>query len=84
MFSSLSTSQLGPVRDYVKMLCQNEGLKFLVFAHHHVMLNAVAEQLHEDKATYIRIDGNTPQHDRPVWGWGVALICSFTHVIEMK
>ena len=48
------------------MLCANAGLKFLVFAHHHVMMNSIAEQLHECKVKFIRIDGNTIQPDRPV------------------
>ena len=58
--------QIGPVKEYVKMLADNHGLKFIVFAHHHVMMDGVAEQLHDNDLKYIRIDGNTEQRERPV------------------
>ncbi len=48
------------------MLCQNKGLKFLVFAFHHNMMDGIAEELHDNKMKYIRIDGNTAPQDRPV------------------
>ncbi len=48
------------------MLCQNKGLKFLVFAFHHNMMDGIAEELHDSKMKYIRIDGKTPPQDRPV------------------
>ena len=48
------------------MLCENQGLKFLVFAYHHAMMDAIQEELHDSKVNFIRIDGNTPNQDRPV------------------
>ena len=48
------------------MLCDNNGLKFIVFAYHHVMMNSLAEQLVDDDVKFIRIDGHTPMQDRPV------------------
>ncbi len=48
------------------MLCDNQGLKFIVFAFHHVMMDGVAEKLHDEKVEYIRIDGQTPPQERPV------------------
>ena len=58
--------QIGPVKEYVKMLCDNQGLKFIVFAYHHVMMDGIAEQLHDEGVQYMRIDGSTPPQDRPV------------------
>lgn len=58
--------QLGPVKEYVKMLCENAGLKILIFAYHHLMMNSIMEQLMEDNVKYIRIDGRTVPQDRPV------------------
>ncbi len=50
------------------LLCENPALKFLVFAHHHIMMNSLAEQLMDDHVPFIRIDGNTLMQDRPVRG----------------
>jgi len=58
--------QLGPVKDYVKMLSENADVKFIVFAHHRVMLDSITEQLVNDNVTFIRIDGSTLAVDRPV------------------
>lgn len=63
---SFCLPQLGPVKEYVKMLCENQGLKFIVFAFHHVMMDAIAEELHDSKVDFIRIDGHTPNQERPV------------------
>ncbi len=48
------------------MLVENEGLKFLIFAYHHNMMDGIAETLLDQKIKYIRIDGNTPRDERPV------------------
>ncbi|KAK2166039.1 hypothetical protein LSH36_43g04003 [Paralvinella palmiformis] len=58
-------AKIGPVKEYLKMLCDNNGLKFIVFAYHHVMMNSLAEQLVDDDVKFIRIDGHTPMQDRP-------------------
>ena len=60
------TLQLGPVKEYVKMLCENADVKFIVFAHHRVMLDSISEQLVDDNIMFIRIDGSTLPVDRPV------------------
>ena len=54
------------MKDYIKMLCENQELKFIVFAYHHVMINSLAGQLMDDGIQFIRIDGTTLQQDRPV------------------
>ena len=48
------------------MLCDNQGLKLLVFAYHHDMMNGISEEIHDNKIKFIRIDGSTPPMDRPV------------------
>lgn len=59
--------QLGPVKSYVQMLCENQDLKFIIFAYHRVMLDSICEQLVDDDVTFIRIDGSTVTSDRPVF-----------------
>ena len=54
------------MKDYVKMLCENSGLKFLIFGYHHLMLDGIVEQLNSNQVEFIRIDGKTAQADRPV------------------
>ncbi|GAB1285375.1 DNA annealing helicase and endonuclease ZRANB3 [Apodemus speciosus] len=54
----------GAVKDYIKMLLQNDSLKFLVFAHHLSMLQACTEAVIESKSRYIRIDGSVPSSER--------------------
>ena len=50
----------------MKMLCENKGLKFLIFAYHHNMMDGIAEELHDTNLKYIRIDGHTAAQERPV------------------
>uniref|UniRef100_A0A8C2QQT2 DNA annealing helicase and endonuclease ZRANB3 n=1 Tax=Capra hircus TaxID=9925 RepID=A0A8C2QQT2_CAPHI len=54
----------GAVKDYIKMMLQNDSLKFLVFAHHLSMLQACTEAVIENKTRYIRIDGSVPSSER--------------------
>ncbi|CAH7195658.1 Zranb3 [Phodopus roborovskii] len=64
MFKQTAIAKAGAVKDYIKMLLQNESLKFLVFAHHLNMLQACTEAAIENKARYIRIDGSVPSSER--------------------
>lgn len=48
------------------MLSENADVKFIVFAHHRVMLDSITEQLVDSNVTFIRIDGSTLAVDRPV------------------
>eukprot|EP00434_Breviolum_minutum_P046790 symbB.v1.2.043082.t1/scaffold12269.1/size1102/1 len=52
------------VGDYVEYLLENE-IKFLLFAHHHILLDALEEKLKSLETQFIRIDGKTPQQRRP-------------------
>ncbi|XP_028600619.2 DNA annealing helicase and endonuclease ZRANB3 isoform X3 [Podarcis muralis] len=64
MFKQTAIAKAGAVQDYIKMLLQNDKLKFLVFAHHLSMLQACTEAVIESKARYIRIDGSVPSAER--------------------
>ena len=45
--------------NFINDLIQND-LKFLVFAHHKVVLDGIEEELIKKKEMYIRIDGSVP------------------------
>ncbi|OCT63361.1 DNA annealing helicase and endonuclease ZRANB3 [Xenopus laevis] len=64
MFKQTALAKAGAVKDYVKMMLDNDKLKFLVFAHHLSMLQACTEAAIESKARYIRIDGSVPSAER--------------------
>ena len=51
------------VQDYVDTLLEGGG-KFLVFAHHTCLLDAIEHSCNKHKCKYIRIDGSTPSHSR--------------------
>ncbi|KAM9085295.1 DNA annealing helicase and endonuclease ZRANB3 isoform 2-T2 [Megaptera novaeangliae] len=64
MFKQTAIAKAGAVKDYIKMMLQNDSLKFLVFAHHLSMLQACTEAVIENKTRYIRIDGSVPSSER--------------------
>nr|XP_020865142.1 DNA annealing helicase and endonuclease ZRANB3 isoform X2 [Phascolarctos cinereus] len=64
MFKQTAIAKAGATKDYIKMMLQNDSLKFLVFAHHLSMLQACTEAAVESKVRYIRIDGNVPSSER--------------------
>ncbi|XP_063144773.1 DNA annealing helicase and endonuclease ZRANB3 [Candoia aspera] len=64
MFKQTAIAKAGAVKDYIKMLLENEKLKFLVFAHHLSMLQACTEAVIESKVRYIRIDGSVSSAER--------------------
>ncbi|XP_063647211.1 DNA annealing helicase and endonuclease ZRANB3 isoform X6 [Pan troglodytes] len=59
-----AAAKAGAVKDYIKMMLQNDSLKFLVFAHHLSMLQACTEAVIENKTRYIRIDGSVSSSER--------------------
>lgn len=65
------------VVQYVKTLCERSG-KFLLFAHHHEMLDAVCDALRKKGAPFINIDGRTPRKRRD------ALVQSFQERGEVR
>ncbi|XP_069472656.1 DNA annealing helicase and endonuclease ZRANB3 isoform X2 [Ambystoma mexicanum] len=64
MYKQTAIAKAGAVKDYVKMMLENDKLKFLVFGHHLTMLQACTEAAIESKARYIRIDGSVPSIER--------------------
>ncbi|NWH88977.1 ZRAB3 endonuclease, partial [Aegithalos caudatus] len=64
MYKETAIAKAGAVKDYIKMMLDNDKLKFLVFAHHLSMLQACTEAVIESKARYIRIDGSVPSAER--------------------
>uniref|UniRef100_A0A8C9GBV9 Zinc finger RANBP2-type containing 3 n=1 Tax=Piliocolobus tephrosceles TaxID=591936 RepID=A0A8C9GBV9_9PRIM len=64
MFKQTAIAKAGAVKDYIKMMLQNDSLKFLVFAHHLSMLQACTEAVIESKTRYIRIDGGVSSSER--------------------
>ncbi|XP_066202397.1 DNA annealing helicase and endonuclease ZRANB3 [Saccopteryx leptura] len=64
MFKQTAIAKAGAVKDYIKMMLQNNALKFLVFAHHLTMLQACTEAVIENKTRYVRIDGSVPSSER--------------------
>ncbi|XP_069838713.1 DNA annealing helicase and endonuclease ZRANB3 isoform X2 [Dendropsophus ebraccatus] len=64
MYKQTALAKAGAVKDYIKMMLENEKLKFLVFGHHLSMLQACTEAAIECKARYIRIDGSVPSSER--------------------
>ncbi|CAD7700961.1 unnamed protein product [Ostreobium quekettii] len=51
------------VQAYVNDLLEADD-KFLIFAHHKDLINGIEKALNRRKASYIRIDGETPPHKR--------------------
>ncbi|NXF01596.1 ZRAB3 endonuclease, partial [Smithornis capensis] len=64
MYKETAIAKAGAVKDYIKMMLENDQLKFLVFAHHLSMLQACTEAVIENKVRYIRIDGSVPSAER--------------------
>lgn len=51
--------------DYVSYLLEN-NCKFLIFAHHRDVLNAIEEEVIKQKVKYVRIDGDVPTEKRHI------------------
>ncbi|NXG07727.1 ZRAB3 endonuclease, partial [Sakesphorus luctuosus] len=64
LYKETAIAKAGAVKDYIKMMLENDKLKFLVFAHHLSMLQACTEAVIESKVRYIRIDGSVPSAER--------------------
>lgn len=62
-FRETSLSKLSAVCDYIKDLLEG-GKKFVCFAHHQVMLDAICDAVESTKCKYIRIDGTTKSEVR--------------------
>lgn len=56
-------AKLNCAADYAETIAQS-GTRFLLFAHHRAMLDALQARLQRCQIKHIRIDGSTPQHQR--------------------
>ncbi|KAG5898702.1 hypothetical protein JTB14_030652 [Gonioctena quinquepunctata] len=62
-FAETARIKIPSVCSYILQILDNEE-KFLVFAHHQVMMNAIEEIVKKKQVHYIRIDGNTTSDQR--------------------
>nr|XP_018904491.1 PREDICTED: SWI/SNF-related matrix-associated actin-dependent regulator of chromatin subfamily A-like protein 1 [Bemisia tabaci] len=62
-FSETGKCKLTAIKNYVSDLLEI-GSKFLIFAHHTDVLDAISELLEEKKTYYIRIDGGVSSDER--------------------
>eukprot|EP00746_Dinoflagellata_sp_MGD_P022172 gnl/MRDRNA2_/MRDRNA2_151850_c0_seq1.p1 gnl/MRDRNA2_/MRDRNA2_151850_c0~~gnl/MRDRNA2_/MRDRNA2_151850_c0_seq1.p1 ORF type:complete len:281 (+),score=64.76 gnl/MRDRNA2_/MRDRNA2_151850_c0_seq1:82-924(+) len=58
VFKLTAEAKIEEVCSYVEYLLENDQ-KFLIFAHHHVMMDALEQKVQSAKVKYIRIDGKT-------------------------
>ncbi|CAE7224482.1 Zranb3, partial [Symbiodinium pilosum] len=64
LFRLTAEAKLASVLDYVEHLL-SLGTKFLIFGHHHLVLDAVEQKLQRAHYGHIRIDGRTTASERP-------------------
>ena len=62
-YSITGEAKLPGIKDYVNYLVDN-SCKFLIFAHHAEILDAIEEVIKNDNVDYIRIDGKVPVDKR--------------------
>ncbi|NXP30624.1 SMAL1 protein, partial [Leiothrix lutea] len=63
-FSKTAEAKIRSVVEYILELLESGNNKFLVFAHHKIMLDAVVEELKKKHIEHIRIDGSTSSAER--------------------
>lgn len=63
-FNRTAEAKIPCVIEYILDLLESGREKFLVFAHHKVVLDAIAKELERKHVSHIRIDGSTPSADR--------------------
>ncbi|NXH22080.1 SMAL1 protein, partial [Bucco capensis] len=63
-YSKTAEAKIHSVIEYILELLEGGNRKFLVFAHHKIMLDAIVAELEEKRVEYIRIDGSTPSAER--------------------
>ncbi|CAH1244620.1 ZRANB3 [Branchiostoma lanceolatum] len=63
-YHTTALAKAGSVQEYIKVLLENESMKFIVFGHHKHMLQAITQTLIHSKVKYIRIDGSVPSAER--------------------
>ncbi|NXU38025.1 SMAL1 protein, partial [Drymodes brunneopygia] len=63
-FSRTAEAKIRSVVEYILELLESGNNKFLVFAHHKIMLDAIVAELKKKKVEHIRIDGSTSSAER--------------------
>ncbi|KAL2302218.1 hypothetical protein Nmel_009637 [Mimus melanotis] len=63
-FSRTAEAKIRSVVEYILELLESGNNKFLVFAHHKIMLDAIVAELKKKHVEHIRIDGSTSSAER--------------------
>ncbi|KAG8520838.1 SWI/SNF-related matrix-associated actin-dependent regulator of chromatin subfamily A-like protein 1 [Galemys pyrenaicus] len=63
-FNSTAEAKIPSIIEYILDLLESGREKFLVFAHHKVVLDAITNELERKRVQHIRIDGATSSADR--------------------
>nr|XP_060629862.1 SWI/SNF-related matrix-associated actin-dependent regulator of chromatin subfamily A-like protein 1 isoform X3 [Anolis sagrei ordinatus] len=63
-YNRTAEAKIHCIIEYILDLLESGKEKFLVFAHHKLVLDAIAEALEKKHIGYIRIDGSTPSAER--------------------
>ncbi|KAM6349120.1 SWI/SNF-related matrix-associated actin-dependent regulator of chromatin subfamily A-like protein 1 isoform 2-T4 [Alca torda] len=63
-YNRTAEAKIHSVVEYILELLERGNDKFLVFAHHKIMLDAIVAELEKKRVEYIRIDGSTPSAER--------------------
>ncbi|KAK1932645.1 helicase conserved C-terminal domain containing protein [Babesia divergens] len=63
LFQLTGQAKTKGVCEYIIHLMKSE-IKFIIFAHHKSVMDAIEKTLHDQKCNYIRIDGTTTQNKR--------------------
>ncbi|XP_037379908.1 SWI/SNF-related matrix-associated actin-dependent regulator of chromatin subfamily A-like protein 1 isoform X2 [Talpa occidentalis] len=63
-FNSTAEAKIPSIIEYILDLLESGREKFLVFAHHKVVLDAITDELERKHVQHIRIDGTTSSADR--------------------
>nr|XP_048724582.1 SWI/SNF-related matrix-associated actin-dependent regulator of chromatin subfamily A-like protein 1 isoform X4 [Caretta caretta] len=63
-YNRTAEAKIRSVIEYILDLLESGRDKFLVFAHHRIVLNAISKELENKHIGYIRIDGATPSAER--------------------
>ncbi|KAL7991821.1 hypothetical protein Chor_016077 [Crotalus horridus] len=63
-YNKTAEAKIHCILEYILDLLESGRQKFLVFAHHKLILDAVSEELEKKNVGFIRIDGSTPSAER--------------------
>lgn len=63
-FNHTAEAKIKAIMEYISDMLECGREKFLVFAHHKLVLDSVTQELGEKGIRYIRIDGSTPSAER--------------------